>query len=137
MSRPYAGGCACGAVRYETAEAPVFQNHCQCVDCRRWSGTGHGSYLTFPSKAAMTITGEARHWAVTADSGNGKVHSFCGVCGTPVYLLLDAMPDAIAVHAGSLDEPERFVPQAVTYGDRQLAWDPVDPSLQRYPTPPR
>ena len=45
MTRPYTGGCACGAIRYATKHAPVFQNHCQCRDCQRWSGTGHGSYL--------------------------------------------------------------------------------------------
>lgn len=30
MSEVYAGGCACGAIRYEIAGEPIFQNHCQC-----------------------------------------------------------------------------------------------------------
>ena len=51
MTQPYTGGCACGAIRYETPHAPVFQNHCQCRDCQRRSGTGHGSWLTFPAGA--------------------------------------------------------------------------------------
>ena len=38
MTQPYTGGCACGAVRYSTPHAPIFQNHCQCSDCRRRSG---------------------------------------------------------------------------------------------------
>ena len=46
--RPYTGGCACGAIRYEISAEPIFMNHCQCRDCQRESGTGHGSYLTFP-----------------------------------------------------------------------------------------
>ena len=53
----------------------------------------------------MTITGEATHWEVAGDSGNVKSHAFCPVCGTPVYLRFAAMPDLIAVHAGSLDDP--------------------------------
>jgi len=40
--------------------------------------------------------------------------------------------DLIAVHAGSLDEPGRFVPQVLTYGVRGPAWDSVDPSLQAF-----
>ena len=40
--------CACGAIRFEIAGEPLFQNDCQCRDCQRKSGTGHGSYLTFP-----------------------------------------------------------------------------------------
>jgi hypothetical protein len=43
MTQPCTGGCACGAIRYATRHAPVFQNHCQCRDCQRRSGTGHGS----------------------------------------------------------------------------------------------
>ena len=46
MSEAFTGGCACGAIRYEISGKPVFMNHCQCQDCQRRSGTGHGSYLT-------------------------------------------------------------------------------------------
>lgn len=132
MNQPYTGGCACGAIRYTTEHAPIFQNHCQCRDCQRLSGTGHGSYLTFPACAEMTITGEATHWEVTADSGNIKTQAFCPICGTPVYLSFAAMPELIAVTAGSLDDPGRFVPQALTYSVCGLAWDNIDPSLQAF-----
>lgn len=137
MTEPYSGGCACGALRYETAHAPIFQNHCQCRDCQRRSGTGHGSYLTFPARAEMKLSGEARHFAIVADSGKEKVHAFCPVCGTPVYLLFTASPEFIAVHAASLDDPGRFVPQVLTFAAAALAWDLVDPSIltfERMPT---
>ncbi|MDB5516133.1 MAG: aldehyde-activating protein [Tardiphaga sp.] len=49
MSEVYTGGCACGAIRYEIPTEPLVMNHCQCRDCQRKSGTGHGSYL--PSRA--------------------------------------------------------------------------------------
>jgi hypothetical protein len=42
------------------------------------------------------------------------------------------MPDLIAVHAGSLDEPGRFAPQMLTYRVRGLAWDTIDPSLPAF-----
>ena len=47
------------------------------------------------------------------------------------------MPELIAVHAGSLDEPGRFEPQVLTYQVRGWAWDAIDPSLpafERMPT---
>jgi hypothetical protein len=132
MSKTYAGGCACGAIRYTTDSAPVFENHCQCIDCRRRSGTGHGSYLTFASRAEMTITGEASTWRIAGDSGNEKVHGFCPICGAPVFLLFAAMPDLIAIHAGSLDEPEQFAPQVVTYASRGPEWDRMDPALAAF-----
>jgi hypothetical protein len=125
----YSGGCACGAIRYQTDRQPIFQNHCQCRDCQKRSGTGHGSYLTFPDRAAMTITGAATDWRVRGDSGSEKIHAFCPVCGTPVYLTFAAMPELIAVHAASLDDPSAFAPQMVTYHSRAHAWDTLDPAL--------
>jgi hypothetical protein len=132
MTRTYSGGCACGAVRYSTRHAPIFQNHCQCRDCQRRSGTGHGSYLTFPARAEMAITGETAHWEIAADSGNVKSHAFCPVCGTPVLLRFAASPDLIAVHAGSLDDPGLFAPQALTFSIRGPKWDAMDPSVPAF-----
>lgn len=130
MAGRYSGGCACGSIRYETTGEPIFENHCRCRDCQRRSGTGHGSYLTFAQRADMTITGEAASWCVAGDSGNEKIHAFCPTCGTPVYLSFAAMPELIAVHAASLDDPGRFRPQVVTYNAGGYPWDTVDPSLQ-------
>jgi hypothetical protein len=132
MTKSYSGGCACGAIRYETSSQPIFENHCQCRDCQKRSGTGHGSYLTFPQRAAMTITGEAKKWRVADDKGNEKTHAFCPTCGTPVYVTFAAMPEPIAIHATSLDDPSRFNPQVVTYNIRGYAWDKIDSSLQKF-----
>jgi len=132
MTRTYSGGCACGAIRYETSRAPIFQNHCQCLDCQKRSGTGHGSYLTFAQRADMRIEGEARSWRVVGDSGTDKFHAFCPNCGTPVFLTFAAMPELIVVHATSLDDPGQFEPQALTYSFRGHGWDLIDPSLQAF-----
>ena len=137
MSKAYTGGCACGAIRYEISAAPIFMNDCQCRDCQHTSGTGHGSYLTFPSRARVKLTGEATHWDMVADSGNQKTRAFCPVCGSPVYMTFAAMPDLLTVHAASLDDASRYAPQVVTYTVRGHAWDHVDPALptfERMPT---
>lgn len=123
MSDAYTGGCACGAVRYEIGDAPLVMSDCQCRDCQRRSGTGHGSYLTFPSKARVRVEGRAATWQVTADSGNVKTHAFCPSCGAPVYLTFSAMPDLFTIHAASLDDPSRYQPAAVTYTVRGHVWD--------------
>jgi len=131
MSEAYKGGCACGAVRYEISGAPVFQNHCQCRDCQHKSGTGHGSYLTF-MRDGVKLTGEAKGWDIVADSGNVKTRAFCPTCGSPLYLTFKAMPQFMAVHAASLDDPSLFTPQVVTYAVRALSWDKLDPTLQSF-----
>ncbi|MDQ0468568.1 GFA family protein [Labrys wisconsinensis] len=131
MSKPYLGGCACGAVRYQIDDEPVFENHCQCRDCQRRSGTGHSSFLTFPDRAKAVVTGKVTTWHVAGDSGNEKIHAFCPTCGTPVHLTFAAMPDLLSVHAASLDSPELFHPSVVTYHARALDWDAVDPGLTK------
>lgn len=47
MNESYTGGCACGAIRNAIPGEPVVSNDCQCRDCQRESGTGHGTRLTF------------------------------------------------------------------------------------------
>jgi len=131
MSEPYTGGCACGAIRFEIADVPLFQNHCQCLDCQHKSGTGHGSYLTFP-RQRVKQTGNATLWDLVGDSGNVKSRAFCPRCGSPVYMTFAAMPDVFTVHAASLDDPGRYQPQVVTYAARAQAWDYLDSALPRF-----
>ena len=131
-SRAYIGGCACGAIRYEINDKPILEHHCQCSDCRRRSGTGHSSYLTFPNSAKATTAGKAKTWHATGDGGTEKIHGFCATCGTSVYLTFAAAPELLAVHAGSLDTPELFRPSLVTYSVRELDWDQLDPQLTKF-----
>jgi hypothetical protein len=135
MTSPFSGGCACGAIRYSIVGEPPVMRDCQCRHCQQRSGTGHSSYLAFQD-ARVELSGEARKWEVTGDEGTVKSHAFCPVCGAPVYLTVPAMPQFFAVHAGSLDEPARYRPQAVLFAARGQPWDHVDPGLQRFDTMP-
>jgi hypothetical protein len=138
MSESYTGGCGCGAIRYEISGEPMVQNDCQCRTCQRVSGTGHGSYLTFPRRIDVKLTGKASLWDVASDiesggdPGNVKSHAFCPTCGSPVYLTFSTMPDLFAIHAASLDDPSRYQPQLVTCGVQAYAWDYVNPALPQF-----
>ncbi|MCA1362541.1 MULTISPECIES: GFA family protein [Bradyrhizobium] len=131
MEKPYTGGCACGAIRYSIEGEPLFSNHCQCRDCQRESGSGHGSYATF-ARAGVTLTGDARHWDMVADNGKVKTRGFCTQCGVAVYMTFAAQPDVFTIRAASLDEPARYRPQAVTFAARGHEWDPLDPGLVKF-----
>ena len=132
MSKAFTGGCACGAVHYEISAEPFFMVDCQCRDCQRKSGTGHGSYLTFGSREAVKLTGHATHWDMIGDSGNVKTRGFCPTCGVPVYLTSAAMPEFFSVHAASLDDPARYQPQAVIFRSSGHDWDRVDLALPQF-----
>jgi hypothetical protein len=135
-TRDYTGGCACGAVRYSVPGPTLVEIHCQCIDCQKRSGTGHGSYLIFDKRADMVLTGTVKTWSVPSDSGSLKSHAFCPECGTPVYVTLADRPANVCIHTGSLDEPARFAPQFVVYARRAQDWDSIDPALPTFQTMP-
>lgn len=80
----------------------------------------------------MTVTGQAKHWDMTADSGNVKTRAFCANCGAPVYMTFAATPEVFTIRAASLDEPARYKPQVVTYAARGHDWDRLDPDLPKF-----
>ena len=131
MSKPYTGGCACGAVRYEAVGEPVSMGDCQCRQCQRDSGTGHSSYLTFAG-ARVSLEGNAAHWDFIGDGGPRKRRTFCPTCGCPLYMLFPHMPDIFVVRAASLDEPARYKPQMVLWTEAALPWDRIDPALTTF-----
>ena len=131
MSKPYTGGCACGAIRYEISGEPMVMNDCQCRQCQHESGTGHQSHLTFRG-AAVRVEGEATLWQVTGDGGMVKSCAFCPVCGSPVYMTFQGVPDFFVVRASSLDDPSRYQPQMIFWTASAQAWDHVDPALPKF-----
>jgi hypothetical protein len=132
MSKAYTGGCACGAIRYEIPAEPLVMSDCQCRDCQRKSGTGHGSYLSFQGRSSVRLEGWATHWEIIDDNGNVKTRAFCPTCGSPVYMTFAPAPEVFTIHAASLDDPGRYKPQAVTYTVRGHAWDYIDPALPKF-----
>lgn len=138
MTSNYTGGCACGAIRYEIAAEPVMTFHCLCRNCKKATGTGHASVMAFP-RAAATVIGQPKFYESPADSGNLARRGFCPNCGSLVLGGTSGVPEMLAVFAGSLDDPGRFVPQTVIYHSRAQTWDTVDPALPRFahmPPPP-
>jgi hypothetical protein len=116
------GGCHCGAVRYESTGDVIFGGHCQCADCQKNSGGGHGSIFAVP-KASVIMIGETKVYEVTADSGNTVGRAFCPNCGGPLYTVTSGLPDMMLIKAGTLDDPERYQPGMVIYTKSGRSWD--------------
>ena len=136
MATSFEGGCLCGAVRYKSDAEPAMGGHCQCVDCRKSSGTGHCSHMAVP-RAAVTLSGRVTTYDRPADSGNMVSRAFCPVCGSAVYSLNAAMPQLMFIRASSLDDVEVFKPQMVVYTKRAPSWDKMDATLPAFPAMPQ
>lgn len=124
------GGCLCGEVRYE-ARAEQGGGHCFCTDCRRASGTSHGSHMIVAADD-FSVDGEVRFFEKTADSGNAVRRGFCPRCGSAVYSTNAGMPGMAFVRASSLDDPEAFTPAMAVYTSRAPRWAELDPELPAF-----
>ena len=51
------GGCHCGAVRYEIAQAPERHSVCCCTDCRRTAGAPMVAWAIYPKDAVKVTKG--------------------------------------------------------------------------------
>ncbi len=125
----YRGGCACGAVRYESRAEPRVSIHCCCRQCQRVTGAGHASQLAFPVDA-VSIVGKLNFYELTADSRNTVSAGFCPTCGSPILKKSSGYPELVFFHAASLDDPSLFKPKKVVWSSSRQPWDYVDPDLQ-------
>ena len=135
MSTEFTGSCLCGAISYKAVGRPEIGGHCHCLDCRKTSGTGHGSHAVMPEQA-VDIKGNPSRYDKPADSGNMVSRYFCPTCGGPVYSTNSGMPGMVFLRASSLDDPEVFTATMIVYTRSAPSWDVMDPGLPAFETMP-
>lgn len=126
----YSGGCLCGAIRYTCAADPVFAGNCHCRDCQRSSGSAFVPAMLFP-KSAVRITGTPTFFARKGDSGRVMERGFCPQCGSQLFARLEALPDALGIRAGTLDDASRYSPAMNFFVASAQPWDEMNPTLPK------
>lgn len=121
-----AGGCLCGAVRYEAAAAPFHETVCHCADCRRAVGAAAVAWFTVPSHAFRWVAGTPAAYR----SSPGVLRWFCGTCGTS--LTYEGAPGEVDVTTCSLDDPAAVPPRDHTEVAARLPWDVLCDGLPAY-----
>src|SRR4029077_15632185 len=132
MKLPLTGGCACGAIRYETTAEPLVMFHCHCRDCQRASGGPFTSFVIVPAEAFRFSQGSVRLHDSPSHRG-GKTHrGFCADCGSPILAKTDATPDIVAIRTASLDDASWFNPQMDVWTSDAHPWDQMNPALPKF-----
>ena len=114
MSESVKGRCLCGAVNYEFTGGPQVVGHCYCVDCRKSSGTGHGTHVGL-AESNFTLEGDLSFYEHPADSGNIVTRGFCPNCGCAILSRNSAFDGMVFARASSLDDPNLVSPQMIVY----------------------
>ena len=132
MTTPFTGGCACGAIRYESAAKPAIMLHCHCRDCQRSSGGPFSSFVIVPVGAFKLSQGSPRFHASPSEAGGITRRGFCPDCGSPIVVNSDAAPEFAAIRTASLDDPSRFNPQMDVWTSDAHPWDWMNPGLPKF-----
>jgi hypothetical protein len=94
-----AGGCHCGAVRFEAALAEVIEaQSCNCSICQM---TGY-IHIIVPKSRFRLLEGQAALTSYRFNTGAAD-HLFCLVCGVKSFYRPRSNPDGWSVNARCLD----------------------------------
>jgi len=98
----HAGGCHCGAVRFEAQLAPVVEaQSCNCSMCEKLGYI----HVIVPESRFRLIQGAEAITTYTFNTGVAQ-HTFCRVCGVKAFYRPRSNPDGWSVNARCLDDPE-------------------------------
>ena len=123
-----AGGCFCGAVRYEAEGTPFQRTLCHCSMCRGTSGAPCVAWFSVPRARFRFVRGEPTRFA----SSPQAVRSFCPRCGSQLTFASDAYAGEIDVTICTLDDPEALPPQDHTFVRSRLGWVKLADGLPEY-----
>jgi hypothetical protein len=116
---PLAGGCACGAIRYEITAMPLLLYACHCTDCQRRSGSAFALNMPVATKTLRIVKGTPKGWR----SGGTTTLWFCGDCGCRIYGARDERPDSMTIRAGTLDDTTWLRPAAHIFMRSAQPWE--------------
>ena len=135
MDTPITGHCLCGAVKFEATAAPISTVNCHCTDCRRITGSVHGTVLYFEGEN-VRITGALGSFGHVSDRGTKLTKQFCPVCGSQLFALTGLYPTWIGIRAGCINETANIRPQRNVFVDSKIETTPLDdglPAIGRMP----
>lgn len=122
----HAGGCLCGAIRYDISAAPIGTSYCHCEDCRKASGAPVLAWTFFPSGSLSFTKGVPAQF-----QWEGRERTFCPECGTPISFFDPNIPAEYEVTTCSLDHPDDHPPKDHTWVSDRVPWFETDDSLPR------
>ena len=117
----YAGGCACGAVRYTLKSEPMIVHCCHCRDCQRQ--TGSAFVLNALMEAGrVEASGDTKPSRMPTDSGQPHDIFRCTQCGTAVWSTYGGRTAVRFVRVGTLDDPAALAPGVHIYTRSKQPW---------------
>ena len=119
---PIAGGCSCGAIRYEIMSFPLLLYTCNCTECQTASGSAFALNMPVAAKDLRIRQGKPLGWRRPSPSGADVTSRFCGDCGGRIYGERAGRPESVNLRAGTLDDTSWLTPVAHMFMRSAQPW---------------
>jgi hypothetical protein len=116
------GGCACGAVRYRLAGAPMFVHCCHCLDCQRQTGSAFVLNALIETDRITLLAGKPEPVGAPTDSKRPHDIYRCPKCQTALWSDYGRRPALRFVRVGTLDDPTALKPDVHIYTRSKQPW---------------
>ena len=124
--------CICGQLAVTcVGPDPERISLCHCKNCQKQTGSAFAIQATFP-KEQVTIEGKSTTWKFPVAgakpvvyrncSRTGATFSFCPVCGSTVYYVLDETPGNIGLKVGAFTDPTFPPPMISGFEEYRFPW---------------
>lgn len=127
-ARTLSGGCYCGAVGYDVADAFSYALNCHCGDCRRTTGSAFKPFAGIERRHLALVKGEDAILTV-GGAANHDVH--CARCGSLLYSIVREGEWA-HVAMGTLVDAPAIRPSAHIFAGSKAPWHEITDGLPQY-----
>ena len=129
-----AGGCLCGAVRYEITGPFLRAGHCHCSRCRKHSGAAVCTQARVRAEDFRLLSGE-ESLRVYRPAEGAAVKAFCVRCGSSLFGGTWPEGPEVSIRLGSVDGDPGIRPEYHTFVESRAPWDEITDDLPQYPGP--
>ena len=116
------GACHCGRITFEGEVDPASVSICHCTDCQALSGSPFRTSILTSAEHFKLLSGSPRTYIKTAESGNQRVHAFCGDCGSPVFASAISNTATYTLRVGNLKQRDQLKPKKQIWFRSALDW---------------
>lgn len=129
------GSCRCGAVAYETTDAPLRMMNCHCSRCRHGRAAAHATNVFYGLDRFRWIRGESEITEFKVAGARFHTVAFCKHCGGKLPRP-SVERGVVVVPAGSLDTDPGIRPQAHIFTADKAPWFDISGPLPQFPGMP-
>lgn len=116
------GGCFCGGVRYRLRAAPMFVHCCHCRECQAQTGSAFAINAIIETAKIEILEGKPERIPMSSKGDSPHDIYRCRKCKIAVWSDYGKRPQLRFVRVGTLDQPDRLVPDVHIFTRSKLPW---------------